>query len=255
MTVCSRASGERILCLRLSGLGDVVHCLNALSALRRHRPDAHITWMVEDRFSGLLEGHPHIDELLCIPRTDWGRMVASPLRWAQVIPELIVLGQRLRRRRFDVSIDFQSSLKSAWLVAAAAARLRIGFARPVSREFNRVVQNRLVTVPKDDYHRIERYLALLAPLGIPPRFVPAAFPPADEQASAVDCAVAELSDPLVVIHPGTSRFASFKRWPAQRYAELAERLAHERGASIVVTWGSDERGLAEQVVQEAAGCA
>jgi len=248
MTICEPESGGRILCIRLSGLGDVVHTLPALSLLRKHRPLAHITWIVEDRFAGLLAGHPFIDELIAVPRTLWGRSLRNPLRWSGVLPEMADLALELRRRHFDVSIDFQSSIKSAWLVAAAGARSRVGFAPPVAREFAHLAANRFVRVPARGCHRIERALALLAPLGIPTRFEPAVLPCGDEHAGTVDRLCAELPRPLVVMHPGSSEFAAFKRWEPERYAQVARRLMAERGAGVLVTWGPGEEALALRLV-------
>ena len=248
MTICEPQSGGDILCIRLSGLGDVVHCLNALSLLREHRPLAHITWIVEEQFAGILEGHPYINELMTVPRRFWGRSLTSPFRWTEVMPELMELALGLRRQHFDVSIDFQSSLKSAWLVAAAGARLRVGFGPPVSREFSHLVQSNPVSVPKNGCHRIERDLALLAPLGIPPRFEEAVLPFSRTAAEAAHAACAGLPRPLVIMHPGTSEFAAFKRWLPESYAEVAKRLMDERGAGVLVTYGSGEEALALRLV-------
>ncbi len=250
MTICERRTGGKILCIRLSGLGDVVHALNSLSLLRLGRPDAHITWLVEDRFSGLLRRHPHIDELITVPRKVWGAMLKNPFRWYTLGPELKELGGFLREQGFDISLDFQSSLKSAWLVAAAGAAVRVGFGGGVSREFNRLVQNDLVEVPGGGVHRIERDLALLAPLGIATRYAGPVLPACEAEAESVGATLEERlgGGPLVVIHPGTSKFAAFKRWMPHRYARVADRLVAERGADVVVTCGPDDAALAERVV-------
>jgi len=252
MTPCNPQSGQRILCVRLSSLGDVVHALNALALLRRERPQAHIAWLVEDRFADLLQGHPHLDELLTVPRGTWGRWLKNPLRWPSVGSAAYGLARSLRRSGYDVSVDFQSSLKSAWLVRAAGAPLRIGFGRAVNREFNSLVQNRLVDVPRTGIHRIERDLALLAPLGITPQYAAPALPSREADRKAVDALLAgRASDgPLVVIHPGTSRAAAFKRWMPERYGAVADRLVAERGARVLVTWGPADRDVAAAV----AGC-
>ncbi|MCD6415812.1 MAG: hypothetical protein J7M08_03850 [Planctomycetes bacterium] len=255
MTICQRQSGGRILCIRLSGLGDVVHTLNALTLLRRERPNAEISWIVEDRFSGLLRGHPCIDELITVPRKRWGEALKNPLRWQGLASEQKALWKRLRRRKFDASVDFQSSLKSAWLVAAAGAPLRIGFAGPISREFNHLVQNHLVRLPGKGVHRIERNLALLAPLGIATRYapplLPSAPPPRPWQAGAqIDEALPPklTGGPLVLIHPGTSRFAALKRWIPSRYARVGDSLVQSHGADVLVSYGPDDRALAEEIV-------
>ena len=238
----------RILCIRLSGLGDVVHALNALALLRAERPRARITWVVEDRFAGVLRGHPHIDELVVVPRGLWGGWARNPVRWPRLLAEARRMGRRLRGGAFDVSLDFQSSLKSAWLVAAARAARRIGFGPPVAREWNRLAQTELVQAPLSGIHRIERDVALLGPLGIASRLLPAALPFDEELAREARRICEGLSRPLVVMHPGSSRFAAFKRWPPERYAALADRLAEAVGAGVLITWGPGEQGLAEEAV-------
>lgn len=247
--------GDRILCIRLSALGDVAHALNALALLRDERPEAFIAWAVEQRFAALLEAHPHIDELIVLPRSEWGRMAWNPLLWPRLFRQRRAVAERLRTMRFDVSIDFQSSMKSSWLVRAANAAMRIGFDRPVSREGNVRAQNRVVAVSQEGMHRVERDLALLAPLGIAPRFVPAALGRPERAVQRVDRALADApgDGPLVVIHPGTSEFAAFKRWPVERYARVADRLVSQRAARVVVTAGPAERAMAQSLVSAMEG--
>ncbi len=248
MTLCDTETGGNILCIRLSALGDVVHCMNALTLLRQSRPSAHITWIVEGRIAGILENHPYIDELVTIPRIDWGQALKDPWRWTEVWPEIAELMSDLRKTKFDISIDFQSSLKSAWLVAAAGAAVRIGFSPPVSREFSHLIQNRPVTVPTRHSHRIERNIALLAALGIPTRYAPALLPCARRHREVAEEIGRGMKRPLVIIHPGASAFAEFKRWLPERYGELARRLIDEAGASVLVTFGPGEEALAHRVV-------
>ena len=252
MTICEPQSGGEILCIRLSGLGDVVHTMNALSLLREHRPNARVTWVVEERFADLLENHPYVDELLTIPRHSWGRLLKNPLHWGQVVPEMANLVLHLRRHEFDVSLDFQSSLKSAWLVSAAGAELRVGFSRPVSRELNHLMQDEVVRVPEEGCHRIERNLALLGALGIPTRYEEPLLPCEREYAQTVEWVCEDLPRPLVLMHPGTSEFASFKRWVPERYGEVAERLMDEWGAGVLVTFGPGEEALAHRLVASSA---
>ncbi len=241
---------QRFLCIRLSGLGDVVHALNALSLLRRERPDAFIAWAVEERFAGLLRGHPHVDRLIEVPRRRWGRMLRNPFRWGQLRAEVRELGEVAAGIGFDASLDFQSSLKSVGLVRRGGAALKIGFERPVNRELNRLFQHRLVAVPREGIHRIERDLALLEPLGIR-GYADPVLAVSRRAAARMETALAVLpgEGPLVVIHPGTSEFAAFKRWLPERYAEVADALAERRGADALVSYGPADRPLAEAVVE------
>ncbi|MFP4176990.1 MAG: glycosyltransferase family 9 protein [Candidatus Brocadiia bacterium] len=248
MTVCEPSSGGNILCVRLSGLGDIVHAMNALTALRSARPNAHVTWVVEERFEGLLENHPYIDTLFTIPRNTWSRQLRNPLEWGEMVPDLADVMLALRRQSFDVSLDFQSSLKSTWIVGCAGADLRVGFAPPVGREHNWLVQNELVQVPEKGCHRIERDLALLGALGISTRYAAPNLPCGESYKEAVRWVCADLSRPLVVMHPGTSDFASFKRWVPERYGRVARRLMEEKGAGVLVTFGPGEEALAHRLV-------
>jgi lipopolysaccharide heptosyltransferase I len=253
MTLPKSADDLRILCIRLSGLGDVVHALNALSLLRQERPHARIAWIVEDRFAGLLHGHPHLDCVVEIPRRRWDPMFRNPLRWPELWNEGRPMAGRLRRERFDVSLDFQSSIKSSWIARDAGAPLRIGFDRPVSRELSRIFQNTLVRVPMNGIHRIERDLALLQPLGITPRYTSPALPRNDTIRKRLQETLRPMLDggPVVMIHPGTSSFAEFKRWPPDRYARVAADLVRKRRADVFVTHGPGERKLASQVAETA----
>jgi lipopolysaccharide heptosyltransferase I len=250
MTICERHSGGRILCIRLSGLGDIVHAMNALSLLREERPDAHIAWLVQDQFASLLRGHPYIDELLEVPRRVWGSRVKNPLRWPGLIPEWSGFARLLRGKQFDVSIDFQSNLKSGCFVIPAKADQRVGFAPPVGHWMNSRFETDVVKAPAEGVHRIERDLALLAPLGIPTRYAEPVLPCSLEDRQTIDGELAPLltGGPLVVIHPGTSEFAAFKRWLPGRYARLADCLVEQRGADVLVTYGPSDRPLAEEVV-------
>jgi len=251
MTPRAKEPGGKILCVRLSGLGDIVHALPALSLLCAERPDWHIVWIVEDAFAGLLEGHPHVDELIAVPRDDWGGGLKNPLRWPMVAPPMLELARRLRGVGFDVSLDFQSSLKSALFVSAACARVRVGFGPPVGRELSHLIQNRLVRPPGCGVHRIERNLALAGALGIAARFEDAVLPVGSQHGRVAEGVVSGLGRPLVIVHPGTSDFAAFKRWPPERYADLASRLVSKRGASVLVTWGPREEQLARRAAEGA----
>jgi len=250
MTLRKEKSSEKLLCIRLSGLGDVVHALNALSLLRKHRPTAHIAWVVEDRFSSLLMGHPHIDELIVLPRTIWSRKLAYPTGWCAVLRDAAQLARRLRKEEFAVSIDFQSSIKSAWLVAAGGAPTRVGFGWGVAREFSPLFNNTLVRLKAKDCHRIERNLALLAPLGIPTRYEEPVLVCGDHDAHVIDAALAKMHNggPLVIIHPGTSEFAAFKRWSTEGYAQVADRLVAELGAQVLISRGPGEENIARRVL-------
>jgi lipopolysaccharide heptosyltransferase I len=217
----------RILLVRLSALGDVVTGLHVLATVRARIPLARIGWLVEDRFATLLEGHPQIDTLHVYER----RRFSFPRSWARVVR----LARGLRRERYDLALDLQGNLKSGLLARMAGARRLAGLDRPLSREGNRFLVRERVRPPQG--HRLEAYRALLdAVLGKGP-VAPAILPAA---------ATGE-GNGAVVLHPGVSRFGSFKRWPAGSFAELGDRLAARLVARVVLTAGPGEREGAEEV--------
>ena len=246
-----------VLIVRLSALGDVVHVLPALAALRASLPGARIGWAVEERAASLLAGHPQIDRLHVIPR---GALEAafrrrSPREFARVAWTAL---RELRAESYEVSLDFQSNLRSAVLAKLAGARYRIGQPRPYAKEGSRSLVHWAPPAVSRETHKIVRNLALLEPLGARPDSPPRPIVPEPETSKRL--AEAFLAEdparPLVVLHPGVSAFGSFKAWREEGYARLAERLARERGARVAIAWGGDsERGAAERVVAGARGAA
>ena len=111
----------RILVVKLSAIGDVVHTLPALNALRRHLPTAHITWLVEEAAAELVIGHPALDDVLMSRRKTWLKGLKTDER-RQHLNEMADFICRLRRRRYDIVLDFQASLKGAVLIALTRAR-------------------------------------------------------------------------------------------------------------------------------------
>lgn len=226
--------GGRVLVIRLSALGDVLFALETVAALRRERPDVHIDFLVEDRFQMLLKDHPQIDRILVYPRRH---------RWR--IPSSLFA---LRKQRYDIAFDLHGIQKSALHMLIARARHKVGPAAPASREGASYAYSLTVPMPTPPPHRAAIGHMLLQAIGL------------SGSATAPSIATTEpppellkgLPRPRVLLHPGTSAFAAFKRWPRERFAELARRLA-ARGISVLVGYGPGERELAELALQAAPG--
>ena len=212
----------RLLLVRLSALGDVAMALHVLSTVRARRPDARVGWLVEDRFAGLLEGHPQIDALHVYER-----------RRARVPWALVRFARELRRERYDLALDLQGNLKSGFLARLAGARRTVGLDAPLAREGNRFLVRERVRPPEG--HRLDAYLALVDAVLGPGATAPAMLPAGGERHGSI------------VLHPGVSRFGAFKRWPAEKFAELADRLASRLGAPVILTAGPGERPDADDV--------
>lgn len=227
----------RILIVRLSAIGDVIHGLPVLCALRAALPESFLGWVVEGRAGDLLEGHPALDALVRLPRG-----------WLKSPRETWWLRRRLRDLRFDTTIDLQCLTKSAIAAWLSGARRRIGKGGSDGRELSRWFHNELV--PCRGNHVIEHYLDLLKPLGIGSPAVRFDLPERSEDARMADAFLLTsglAAGRFALMNPGAGWPS--KVWPAERYGELARYLAKSPALPSVVVWGvPNELPLAKKIV-------
>jgi lipopolysaccharide heptosyltransferase I len=240
----------KIALVKLSSIGDVVHALPVAAALHDALPQARLVWIAERREAVVLQGNPALSEIVPVDTRAW-RRARAPRAVAEAGGALITLNRHLRESRFDVAIDLQGLVKSGVITAATRAPLRIGFAAGHCRErLNTRFTNQRVTPPPAARHIVERYLALVEPLGARPRAVEFALP----TDGTSEARIAEFlmgaglkpRDRLVVLNPGAGR--PDKRWPTESFRALARRLVDEAGASVLVIWGPNELGEAHEIV-------
>jgi lipopolysaccharide heptosyltransferase I len=244
----------KVAVVKLSSIGDVVHALPVAVALKRSSAAFQVSWIAEAREATLLVGHPAIDEVIVADTRGWRR--ARP-RLAGARAALGVT-RELRRRAFDVAIDLQGLIKSGLLTAATRAPRRIGFAAGFRRERpSALFTNENVRPPASACHVVDQYLALLRPLGITDAAVDFRIPLDAGAETRADEFLAgagiKAHDRLVLVNPGAGR--PNKRWPVERFRELARRLADEAGARLVVLWGPGEEGDARAIASAARGAA
>ena len=162
---------KRILIVRLSAIGDCVHCLPSFAALRSAFPDAEIDWLIDDRAADLFRGLPGLTRLHVLPVRKWK---SEGIRGLSLLLAMRRFGKDLRRFNYDVAIDFQGLTKSAWLAKLSGAPRRIGYDDQDGREISRWLNNERVAPPDAAVHVIDRNNALLTALGI--QRVPSQFP-------------------------------------------------------------------------------
>ena len=231
----------RILITRLSALGDCVHSMPLASALRRHIPGAHITWLTQAESLPLLNGHSAVDEFITVKRG----YLRSPSQVGQLRKQLLA-------REFDITIDPQSLTKSAAPAWLSGAKMRIGFAAPDGREAAPWLNNTLVK--PEHSHVIDRNMELLAPLGIRHADVEFQYPLHKSSLAHIDDVLHErvASVDPIVMHPGAGWKS--KLWPHMRYAEVAAYLGRRWRIPSVIAWAGDKmRGWVEQIVARAGG--
>lgn len=234
----------RLLIIKLGAIGDIVHTLPALSAIRRAFPKAEIGWIAEERSIDILRDHPFIDHLFEIDTRRW----RSGMKAAQVLAEIGKELGGLRRAGFDTAVDFQGLIKSAAIAKASGASDRWGFSRKDLREpASRILLNHTVKVPPRT-HVINKNLILAR----------SAF--AIEDDSQMDFAIAtgpeHRAEATTIAEKAGEKFAILnpaggwvtKLWHAEKFGLLADRLHNELGLTSLIATGPNETELAERAV-------
>jgi heptosyltransferase-1 len=235
-----------LLFVKLGSIGDIVHTLPALAAVRRALPEARVSWVVERGAAEILRDNPLLESLIVAD--------TRALRRAPVSGEtLLATRQQLRRLRasaFDLALDFQGLLKSALIARLSGAPRRYGFARTDLREpASRLLLTNTVEIPPR-LNVIRKNLALVAgALGVEVpadadefEFPIATTPEHEQEAARV---VDEARAPFAILNPGGGWVT--KLWSADRYGALADALWTEHGLRSLVTFGPGEAELAEAV--------
>lgn len=236
--IFNNLDARRILLVKPSALGDVVHSLPVLNLLRRRFPNAQISWLISPAFASLVENHPAGCEVIAFDRARLRTRRHGPTAWLAAA----ALASSLGERRFDVVIDLQGLLRSALLTFATLAPVRIGFAS--AREGAPLAYTHTIASRGRERHAIERYLDVAEALGCGRGPVEYRFPVTAADRAAVDAMLGD-GPPFAVLLPGTNW--QTKKWPIEHYATLAELLEVEAGLRIVVAGAGDALPLATQL--------
>jgi heptosyltransferase-1 len=226
-----QASPQSFLIVRLGALGDVVHAIPVVAALRAAHPTARIGWIVQPRFAPLLHLVEGLDQVYPLENRSGARAI-----------------REVRRGRYDVCLDLQGLIKSAAIARFSGARRVIGFARALLRES---AASLAYTESGGDGsgHVIDKNLSLLALLGT--RTQARCFPLRIPATPVVPCTrqILGVGDdaPFALLNPGAAW--PNKRWPAERFGEVARHLHDRRGIRSAIVWGPDEATLAAAVAR------
>lgn len=223
------SSPSRFLVVRLGSLGDLVHTLPAVAALRRAHPDAAIDWLVDA---------PHRDFLALVP------VISSIVTLAdRSVGAWIAARREFRRRRYDVAMDFQGLVKSAALARLSGAARVIGFDRRGARE-GAAAWFYSERVAAEGGHVIDKNLRLAAAAGA--RTGGREFPIGPVTSVALAAIHAADQTAFALINPGAAW--PNKRWPAAWFGLVARHLREQHGVRSIVLWGPAEEALAREVV-------
>jgi heptosyltransferase-1 len=250
---------QRVLVIRLSAMGDVIHGLPAIAALRRERPNLQIGWLVEGRWVEMLCAHP-VERLQ--PRSElkpvvdwvhvanfkgWRKGLLSGANW----PEMGSCLREVRARNYQIALDLQGAIRSAMAARLSGAKTRVGPAEPREGPARMFYTRSVVT---HGAHVIEQALSLASAVaGEELTYEPPEFPQDPATESWADRFHSSIGwNPLAIVNPGAGWGA--KCWPAESYGAVARALA-DRGMAVVVNHGPEEEPLAHAVRDSSGGAA
>ncbi len=229
----------KILLVRLGALGDIVHGLPVAAALRERYPDAQIAWLVDSRHSALLDFVPVVSRPVAVD----SRRASDSLRTIRL----------LRRERYDAAVDLQGLVKSAAFARLSGAARVIGFDRPHLREKLASLFYSERSHPGDAAHVVDRNLSVLDLFGI--RDHVRRFPIAVPASAALEPVAGRVArDGLrgfALVNPGAAW--PNKRWPPDRFGEVASWIARSYNLLPVVLWGPGEQEAAVRIVEASDG--
>jgi len=226
MSLIGELNPKRILIVKPSAIGDVVHTLPVLNLLRKRYPAAHIAWLVTPACGGILEGHPQIDELIWFERKRAGG-------WIKLL-------KLLRADHFDLVLDLQGLFRSGLFSWMSGAKVRVGFAN--AREMATLFYTHKVPVPDVNVHAMERYLDMAVAVGCERGPVEYVFPTTDADRDRVKALLGD-DEPYAVLLPGTNW--ATKRWPAEKFAAMVQPLRERFGLKTVYAGGPDASAAAK----------
>jgi heptosyltransferase-1 len=242
---------ERLLIVRLSAMGDVIHTLPAVHALREAFPQAHIGWLIEERWAELLCARasprrggrsalrPLVDEVHTVNLKEWRNSLLS----LSTLQRIATVWNDVRDAGYDAAVDLQGALRSAVLARLSGARVVYGAAEPRESPASLWYTRKAVARGR---HVIEQTLSIGGALckhskemSVPD--VSGDFPHDPQSEARIEQRLAEHGiDDFVILNPGAGWGA--KRWPAERYGEVACKLADE-GVHSILNYGPNEEEL------------
>jgi len=229
-------TSPKILIIRLSSLGDILHTLPAFADLRTSFPDGKIDWLVAGKSRFLLSAVRGIDEIHVLETVQLNTRSGNRYDWHQVWNTIC----SLRARHYDFSIDFQGLLKTAFLSFISGSKTRLGFSRDLVREPPaHWFYHRTLAKPPKQVHVLTLNQMLVGLAGAQPTSVSCDFDVAEDDRRTIESLLGknQLKD-FIVINPGGGW--STKRWSPERYGVLAKKIQEELGLPVVVTTGPGE---------------
>ncbi|MDY0290834.1 MAG: lipopolysaccharide heptosyltransferase I [Desulfuromonadaceae bacterium] len=237
----------KILIVKVSALGDVIHALPVLAYIKQLYPDAHIDWLVEESFAPILEKHPLLHQVIRVNTRAWRNM-----SFRAMMRQICTFGKDLRRQRYDYIFDLQGNSKSALFTLLSKGGDKYGFSRHAVRELPNILATRHRIQPSPEEQHVARRALAVVKAALPGGGeVPLCGPLhiEDKHKKQIERSMDQLewdSDKVIILHYGTTW--DTKLWHLSMWQQLAAKLLQRPNTRVVLTWGSnDELRAAEQI--------
>ena len=228
---------DRVGIVMMSAVGDAVHVLPVLNALKRHSPTTHVTWVLQPGPAALVRGHQHVDDIVLFDRAKGWRAFTE-------------VRQTLAQRQFDLVLNFQVYFKAGIVTSFTRAPMKLGFDRARARDLNWLFTTHRIP-PHQPQHVQDQYLEFLTAIGVPSEPVTWDIGPWPNELPWQRDFFARFDRPAAAIVVATSK--PQKDWLPERWAEVVDILHQDYGLQPVLVGGRTERELsAERVIMERA---
>jgi heptosyltransferase I len=222
----------------MSAVGDAVHVLPVINALKRHAPACRITWLLQAGAASLVRGHRSVDEILIFDRT-------AGLRG------FMDINRELSKREFDLVIDLQVYFKAGLITAMTRSPVKLGFDRVRARDLNWLFTTHRIPARPVGQHVQDQYFEFLEALGVNSQPVVWDLGPWSNELAWREEFFSKLDRPAAAIVVATSK--PEKDWLPERWAQVVDILHGEYGLQPVLVGGRSPRELhAEQVIMATA---
>jgi len=216
---------DRVCIVMMSAVGDAVHVLPVINAIKRHSPGSRITWVVQPGPNSLVRGHRSVDETIVFDRGA-GLRAFRDIRTA------------LDAREFDAVLNLQVYFKAGVVTAFTRSPVKLGFDKARARDLNTMFTTHTIP-PHAPQHVQDQYFEFLTYLGVPHEPAEWDLGPWDNEREWQRTFMAKFERPIASVIVGTSKAA--KDWPAERWVEVCDALYEDYGLQPVLVGGGSER--------------
>jgi len=240
---------ERILIVKLSSIGDVVHSLPTLKALRDAYPQAYIAWVVEEKSKDIITDNPLLDEVIIFEKERWKKELFKTKGTKESLLDVYNFAKTLREKKFDVAIDLQGLLRSSLIAYFSGAKIRVGYRD--SGEMSHIFYNLKVDSNESGIHAVDRHLYIAKFLGANINNVEFPLWISKEERNFAKKVLSEHNisrkDLLIGLNAGAS--IQHNRWDKERFAKLGDILIEKHEANIILFGGKQDVKLVQEIYE------